>query len=264
MNIKISNRLVELRKKNGYSQEELAEKLGLSRQAVSKWERAEASPDIDNLICLAKLYNVSLDELLSSDDEDVENIIEDNKEEKNNNINNERPKEDETNNKDSTTQGIFIKDGNQSVSINGGKIHVIDEDGSSVIINDGKINMTSSNGDNFVINYHKIIAKVIETIVVLLSVITYIILGFTLNDGWKLYWPIILIGISLGSIFKAIVNKKFCDFLFPILIAGIYCLIGMLTSLWHPWWIIFISIPLYYAIFEPIDKIIRSKHILKD
>lgn len=68
MNIEIANRLVELRKKNGLSQEELAEKLGLSRQAVSKWERAEASPDTDNLICLAKLYGVSLDDLLNTDE----------------------------------------------------------------------------------------------------------------------------------------------------------------------------------------------------
>ena len=72
MNIEIANRLQKLRKENGYSQEELADKLGISRQAVSKWERAESSPDTDNLIILARLYNMSLDELLydteSSDD----------------------------------------------------------------------------------------------------------------------------------------------------------------------------------------------------
>ena len=68
MTIEIADRLVKLRKKYGYSQEELADKLGLSRQAVSKWERAEASPDTDNLICLAKLYGVSLDELLAQSD----------------------------------------------------------------------------------------------------------------------------------------------------------------------------------------------------
>lgn len=64
MNIEIANRLLDLRKKNNLSQEELAEQLGVSRQAVSKWERAEASPDTDNLIALAKLYKVSLDEML--------------------------------------------------------------------------------------------------------------------------------------------------------------------------------------------------------
>lgn len=64
MNIEIANRLVQLRREQGLSQEELASKLGVSRQAVSKWERAESSPDTDNLIALARLYGVSLDELL--------------------------------------------------------------------------------------------------------------------------------------------------------------------------------------------------------
>lgn len=69
MNIEIANRLVNLRKENNLSQEALAEKLGISRQAVSKWERAEASPDTDNLILLARLYGKSLDELLKTEDE---------------------------------------------------------------------------------------------------------------------------------------------------------------------------------------------------
>lgn len=64
MNLEIASRLVALRKENKLSQEALAEKLGISRQAVSKWERAEASPDTDNLIALAKLYHISLDDLL--------------------------------------------------------------------------------------------------------------------------------------------------------------------------------------------------------
>ena len=64
MNIQIADRLVALRRQYGYSQEELAVRLGVSRQAVSKWERAESSPDTDNLIALARLYGISLDELL--------------------------------------------------------------------------------------------------------------------------------------------------------------------------------------------------------
>ena len=67
MNVETANRLQMLRKKNNLSQEELAEKIGISRQAVSKWERAEASPDTDNLILLAKLYGVTLDDLLKTE-----------------------------------------------------------------------------------------------------------------------------------------------------------------------------------------------------
>ena len=67
MNIEIANRLRQMRNKNNLSQEELAAKMGVSRQAVSKWERAEASPDTENLILLAKLYGVSIDELLNTD-----------------------------------------------------------------------------------------------------------------------------------------------------------------------------------------------------
>ena len=67
MNIEIANRLLEFRKKSGLSQEELADKLNISRQSVSKWERAESCPDTDNLIELAKIYNVTLDELINVD-----------------------------------------------------------------------------------------------------------------------------------------------------------------------------------------------------
>ena len=66
MNIEIANKLQQMRKKNGLSQEELAAKMGVTRQAVSKWERAESAPDMENLILLAKLYGVTIDELLNT------------------------------------------------------------------------------------------------------------------------------------------------------------------------------------------------------
>lgn len=75
MNVETAQRLAVLRRRKGFSQEGLARKLGLSRQAVSKWERAESSPDTENLISLAKLYGVSLDELLNPSDE-IEDDIE--------------------------------------------------------------------------------------------------------------------------------------------------------------------------------------------
>ena len=64
MDITMAERLATRRRAAGYSQEALAAKLGVSRQAVSRWERGEASPDTDNLIALAALYGVTLDELL--------------------------------------------------------------------------------------------------------------------------------------------------------------------------------------------------------
>ena len=69
MNVEIAQRLAARRKQAGLSQEALAERLGVSRQAVSKWERSESSPDTDNLIALAQLYGLSLDDLLYVDDE---------------------------------------------------------------------------------------------------------------------------------------------------------------------------------------------------
>lgn len=64
MDLAMAQRLVDRRKAACLSQEALAAQLGVSRQAVSKWERSESSPDTDNLIALAALYGVSLDELL--------------------------------------------------------------------------------------------------------------------------------------------------------------------------------------------------------
>ena len=63
--INLGNNLYNLRKKRGLSQEEFAEKIHISRQAVSKWERGEAFPDIENLIEIAEFYGVTIDELVN-------------------------------------------------------------------------------------------------------------------------------------------------------------------------------------------------------
>lgn len=63
----ISANLIHLRKYYKYSQEYLAEKIGVSRQAVAKWESGETQPDLENCIALANLYNVTLDNLVNYD-----------------------------------------------------------------------------------------------------------------------------------------------------------------------------------------------------
>ena len=70
----LSEKITEERKKNGWSQEELAEKLSVSRQAVSKWESAQSTPDLQKVIRLAELFQVSTDYLLRDDLEVESNI----------------------------------------------------------------------------------------------------------------------------------------------------------------------------------------------
>ena len=61
----LGDKIYSLRKNRKISQEEFAEILKTSRQAVSKWERNESKPDIEKLIIIAKLFNISIDYLLS-------------------------------------------------------------------------------------------------------------------------------------------------------------------------------------------------------
>lgn len=63
----LSDKIIKLRKQNGWSQEELAEKTGVSRQAVSKWESEQSIPDIEKIILLSELFEVSTDYLLKDD-----------------------------------------------------------------------------------------------------------------------------------------------------------------------------------------------------
>lgn len=70
----LSENLWTLRKINGFSQEDVAERIGVSRQAVAKWENGTTSPDIANCVELARLYNVTVDELLTFDSKEYEGL----------------------------------------------------------------------------------------------------------------------------------------------------------------------------------------------
>ena len=65
--MKLSEKILKLRKQNGLSQEELASKLNVSRQAVSRWELGSALPDGSNILQLSKLFGVTADYLLNDD-----------------------------------------------------------------------------------------------------------------------------------------------------------------------------------------------------
>ena len=85
----LGNSLFHARKKSGLSQEEVAEKIGVSRQTISKWETNETVPDIYQSKKMAKLYKISLDELIEFDIDlqEVEEMIEKNDEKLNEKVN---------------------------------------------------------------------------------------------------------------------------------------------------------------------------------
>lgn len=69
----LGERLTELRKKKNLSQEEVAEKLNVTRQTVSKWELDQSTPDFDKVLPICKLYNITSEELLTGRKADVNN-----------------------------------------------------------------------------------------------------------------------------------------------------------------------------------------------
>lgn len=67
----ISTNLMHLRKLYQYTQEDVAQKVGVSRQSVAKWESGESLPDLDSIVALSKLYNVTVDNLINYDEDDA-------------------------------------------------------------------------------------------------------------------------------------------------------------------------------------------------
>lgn len=79
--MKFNEKLLKLRKEKGYSQEELAQMLGVSRQAISKWEVSDSYPEIENVLEISKLFQVSTDYLLNDQQEEM-NVLKKEREKK--------------------------------------------------------------------------------------------------------------------------------------------------------------------------------------
>ena len=73
--MKFNEKLIKLRKEMGLSQEELGNKLKVARQTVSKWELGETTPEMDKLIKMSEIFNITLDELIKdkNNDENINN-----------------------------------------------------------------------------------------------------------------------------------------------------------------------------------------------
>ena len=71
--MKFNEKLVKLRKEAGLSQEELGNKLNVDRQTVSKWELGETTPELEKLMELSKVFNISIDKLVGKEDDETLN-----------------------------------------------------------------------------------------------------------------------------------------------------------------------------------------------
>ena len=206
INMTFGEKLKKLRIEQKLSQEDLANQLGVSRQAISKWEQDIALPDTNNLILIAKIFKVSLDDLVNYND-DLNNS---------NNNNN--------------------------------------------IINETDEKSQEKKGEKEYETFEKTpLFAILAAIIFVSCFLVFILIGIYVNNGWNFSWIAILFIPILLSLIESIKRKKISAFLFPVLIVAIYCFIGMLYGLWHPYWFLFLFIPLFYIIAEPIDKIIIAK-----
>ncbi len=226
MTIKLGNRLADLRKEHHLSQEELADKLGVSRQAISKWECGESSPDTDNLIELSKIYEISLDELVGNE--------------------HTQQKED----KDDSNRKTFTltDDENNKIQFVKGDKDDDDED-------DDEDKNDEKNHPIFTT-----VSVIISCALTIAVVVTYILLG-TLLGLWGQAWVLFLLIPIIPSLINAIFFKKMHRFAYPVLVAFVYLMLGMWYpgGYWHPWWLLFLTIPVYYVIADAIKKVKKIK-----
>lgn len=264
MNIEIANRLVNLRKQNGLSQEALAEQLGISRQAVSKWERAEASPDTDNLILLARLYGVSLDELLKTEDE----------------IPMPEQEEAEAAAEEAASDTDEQVYGNGSVHIGKDGIHVKDKD-SEVHIDWRGIHVQESGQDGVKVGWDGIhivdageeadwengqgdygVEPKIRFPLGLLVCFAYLLVGI-FYQAWHPGWLLLALIPILDSLVRAIEKRNASCFAYPIAALAFFLGLGFCTGNWMGW-IALLTIPMYYSLVSYIKSLLRHRRWKKE
>ena len=258
MNIETANRLYEYRKKMGLSQEELAAKIGVSRQAVSKWERAEASPDTDNLIELAKVYGLSLDELLKGKEEEPAEPAET----AGTDAAQEAPAGAEGFDFKSARAGINIDDDGDKVHIGFDGIHVVDSEGTRVDIGKGGVFVTENGEQKVYTDADGVIHKsdsvkeqehrkhfLLTVPYPIIAVIAYILFGtFGVCGGWAYGWIIFLTIPLYYTLIEAILKRDANIFCYPVLTVVAFLIMGFAWNLWHPGWVVFLTVPIYYTI----------------
>ena len=255
MDLAMAQRLVDRRKAAGLSQEALAAQLGVSRQAVSKWERSESSPDTDNLIALAALYGVSLDELLygeaadsadDSKDSSVGTEASDDKAEEDEDSADNTSRSDKPLVDISLAHGIHVidPDKGEEVHVGWNGIHVTnDRKGEEVHVGPGGVHVDTLEDDG-----HSVHTNADGTVT---------IDGETFSS-WKEAHDKL---DHHGKHFHTKLGRAWNKFPFPALVALAYLALGIVYGTWATGLFLVFLIPVYYAIGDFIDRCRLSKLI---
>ena len=252
MDLAMAQRLVDRRKAAGLSQEALAAQLGVSRQAVSKWERSESSPDTDNLIALAALYGVSLDELLYGEAASDADGSEDGSTET---VDEAKEAEDSAEHADcgdkplvdiSLARGIHVIDPNKGEEVHVGwnGIHVTNErKGEEVHVGPGGVHVDTLEDDGHSVHTNDDGTVTID--------------GETFSS-WKEAHDKL---DHHGKHFHTKVGRTWNKFPFPALVALAYLVLGIVYGTWAAGLFLVFLIPVYYAFGDFIDQRHLSKLI---
>lgn len=252
MDLAMAQRLVDRRKAAGLSQEALAAQLGVSRQAVSKWERSESSPDTDNLIALAALYGVSLDELLYGEAASDANSSEDGS---TGTVDEAKEAEDSAEHADcgnkplvdiSLARGIHVIDPNKGEEVHVGwsGIHVANKrKGEEVHVGPGGLHIDTLEDDGHSVHTNGDGTVTID--------------GETFSS-WKEAHDKL---DHHGKHFHTKVGRAWNKFPFPALVALAYLVLGIVYGTWATGLFLVFLIPVYYALGDFIDQRHLSKLI---
>ena len=246
MDLAMAQRLVDRRKAAGLSQEALAAQLGVSRQAVSKWERSESSPDTDNLIALAALYGVSLDELLYGEatgdgDAEASDETEEAEDSTDEVCHGGKPLVDI-----SLARGIHVIDPNKGEEVHVGwsGIHVTSErKGEEVHVGPGGLHIDTLKDDGHSVHTNNDGTVTID--------------GETFSS-WKEAHDKL---DHHGKHFNTGLGRAWNKFPFPALVALAYLMLGIAYGTWGMGLLLVFLVPVYYAIGDFIDRRHLSKLI---
>ena len=238
----LPNNLYELRRKAGLSQEEFADRLNVSRQAVSKWERGEAYPDTENLITISEMFKVTIDELLNA--KDLSSIEAKNIDAAD--VNEQANITDKTESKGGYGLKLELDNGINLKVGKGDEDDFIDEDDDEDDEED-KDRMNSKLSILYRVPYP------------IVTLIAFLAIGL-FSDGWYWAWTLFMTIPIYYSLLDAIRKKSLSEFEYAIFVAFIYCLFGIIYKWWHPGWVIFVTIPIYYPIASGIDRYIKNRN----